>query len=596
MKKRFKPQDGYGFKKKGELIVEPALKSRAITRKNRGLIKAAIVYPNTYQAGMSSLGFQVIYKLVNQIHSVSCERVFWSRQKSDFQYPASIETGLKLDKFDIILFSISFENDYLNLVDLLAQSGIPLRSSHRNHIHPLVVAGGIACFLNPEPIAPFIDCFLLGEAESLLPPFFNAFSNSEKRDLFLQNLEKSIPGSYVPENQLENGPGISPGIDTAQKKSGKTAEKEKSEPLHILRGKHQKSIRVQYLDNLENVTSTTAILTRETAFKDTFLIETLKGCPHGCRFCSAGFIYRPPRIYPAQNIYSAIDNASGKTDKIGLVSSAIADHPDIMEICRYGLSQNFKLSFSSLRADKLNSGFIHALSESKIKTATLAPEAGSARMRRIINKNIDEQDILLAVKKLVKADIINLKLYFMIGLPFEQIPDIHAMVELTKKIKSVFLEESKKKRKIGTITLSLNPFIPKPCTPFQWAVMEDEKILKQKIKIIRQGLKQTPNVNLNIESLKKAKIHALLSKGDRKTADLIESALENGWTYTLRKNTAYCNSIIYREKRIDTPLPWDFIETGIDKSFLAKEFLKAEKETQTPPCPMIDCSRCRICR
>lgn len=553
MKKRFKPGLNYGLKN--------SVETGAIIKKGKGLIKTALVYPNTYRAGMSSLGFQTVYKLANKIEFVSCQRVFWSGQKKDTKCPESIETGLRLDLFDIIMFSISFENDFLNLVQLLTRTGIPLRSSDRNHIHPLVVAGGIACFLNPEPIAPFIDCFLLGEAENLLEPFFNEFLKKADKKSFLKNLEKKIPGSYT--------------------------------PLYT----HKKTlpVKVQYLENLQTITSCTTVLTADTVFKETFLIETLKGCPHGCRFCSAGFIYRPPRIYPKKNIFAAIDQAAKMTDKIGFVSSAIADHPDIMAICDYGLKHKFKLSFSSLRADKLDNKFILALSNSKIKTATLAPEAGSKRMRRIINKHINEKDIILGVRKLVNAGIMNIKLYFMIGLPFEEIQDVHDIVELTKKIKTVFLEESKKNGKIGTITLSINPFIPKPSTPFQWAAMEEETILKKKVDIIKQGLKKIANININIESLKKAKIHALLSRGDQKTADIIESALKEGWTSAIRKNREYCHSIIYNEKGVDDTLPWDFLDNRVKKKFLVREFIKAKQEKQSAPCPMIDCKICKTC-
>jgi len=571
VKKRFKPVRSYKSDKIIEQIVEPHFnsigksigKSKTVIKKGKNLIKAALVYPNTYRAGMSNLGFQTVYKLANKIEFVSCERVFWSKPKKDSDdNPKSIETGLNLDKFDIIMFSISFENDFLNLIQLLAQAGIPPRSSDRNHIHhPLVAAGGVACFLNPEPISPFIDCFLLGEAECLLENFFDEFAKNSDKQSLLKNLEQKISGSYVP------------GLNTENKLP----------------------VKVQYLKSLETVTSCTTILSPDTVFKNTFLIETFKGCPHGCRFCSAGFIYRPPRIYPVDNIYDAMDKAVGKTDKIGLVSSAIADHPAIIDICRYGLEHKFQLSFSSLRADKLNTTFIEALSNSKIKTATLAPEAGSKRMRKIINKNIDEKDILYAVRKLVNAGIMNLKLYFMIGLPFEQTKDVHAIVELTKDIKSVFLEESKKRKKIGTITLSINPFIPKPATPFQWAAMEDEKTLKIKADIIRQGLKKIANININVESLKKAKIHALLSRGDHDTADILESALKQGWAQAFRKNKDYCNSVIYSEKPLNAPLPWDFIDNHVKKKFLAKEFLKAEQEKQSASCPMTDCSKCKIC-
>ncbi|MBU2430488.1 MAG: radical SAM protein, partial [Proteobacteria bacterium] len=348
MKKRLKPARNSGLKKRVE--------HGATVKKGKGLIKTALVYPNTYQAGMSSLGFQTVYKLANQFSFVACERVFLTDKKHSFGHPESIESSLNLDQFDIIMFSISFENDFLHLVQLLEEAGIPLRSSDRNHTHPLVVAGGVACFLNPEPIAAFIDCFLLGEAECLLEGFFTLFNKTRKKTPFLNTLELDLPGAYVPSLHSDNAPF---------------------------------EIQVQYLKDLKPVTTATSILTNDAAFKDTFLIETLKGCPHGCRFCSAGFIYRPPRIYPAHNIYAAMESAKGRTDKIGLVSSAIADHPDINSICEFGILHGFKLSFSSLRADKLNDELIHALWASNVKTATIAPEAGSERMRAVINKNID---------------------------------------------------------------------------------------------------------------------------------------------------------------------------------------------------------------
>ncbi len=555
MKKRLKPAREHGSLKK-------RVEQGAIVKKGKGLLKVALVYPNTYQAGMSSLGFQTVYKLANQISSVACERVFLPDKKPADQIPKSIESNLHLDRFDIIMFSISFENDFVHLAQLLGKAGIPLRSPDRNHTHPLVVAGGVACFLNPQPITPFIDCFLLGEAECLLENFFNAFFNKTSKEKFLNTLEKTLPGAYVPALHTDNLPF---------------------------------SIKVQYLKDLEHISTTTSILTNDAAFKNLFLIETLKGCPHGCRFCSAGFIYRPPRIYPKQNIYAAIESAKEKSKKIGLVSSAIADHPDISKICSFALREDFKLSFSSLRADKLKDELIEALSSSKVKTATIAPEAGSSRMRRIINKNIDEHDILYATRRLVNAGIMNLRLYFMIGLPFETDSDVDAIVDLVLKVKAEFLEASKLQKKIGTITLSINPFIPKPATPFQWAAMTDEKTLKKRVSIIRQGLKKIANVNINVESLRQAKIHALLSCGGKYTADIIEFALKDGWTPALRKYKTYCEEIIYKEKSIQSPLPWDFLDNRVKKSFLEKEYLKAKEEKHSAPCPMIDCQKCKTC-
>ncbi len=556
MKKRRKPasKDGFNENKRVE--------QGAIRKLAKGLIKAALVYPNTYSAGMSSLGFQTVYRLLNQMDHVACERVFLPDQQKRHGQAKSIENALSLDQFDIIFFSISFENDFLHLVQLLGEAGLPLRSPDRNHLHPLVVAGGVACFLNPEPIAPFIDIFLLGEAECLIQPFFNAYEKKTDRASFLRMLEQTVSGAYVP------------GIHTT---------------------KNPFQIQVQYLKSLEKISTFTSILTSKTAFKDAFLIEILKGCPHGCRFCSAGFIYRPPRIYPTQNIMACIDSASGKTDKIGFVSSAIADHPDIETICAHGKDRGFKLSFSSLRADKLSDGLIQALSSSGVKTATIAPEAGSERMRSIINKKITEEDILCAARKLVEAGIINIKLYFMIGFPFERETDVHAIVELTKKIKSEFLDASKKKQKIGTITLSINPFIPKPFTPFQWSAMEKESILKRRVDIIHEGLKKTANVKVNVESLRKARIHALLSLGDQKTADILEHALMKGWPAAIKGKKEYCDMILYREKSLDSPLPWDFLYNRVKKEFLIKEYKKAEKEKMSASCPMIECGACKTC-
>lgn len=562
MSKKFRRKPRRSLAGSIEQIIDDAVEKAHILKINKGTIKTALVYPNTYQAGMSNLGFHVVLKVANQIENVSCERVFWSKPDKTDTIPKSVETGLALDRFDVILFSISFENDFTHLVQLLGQAGLPLRSSDRNHIHPLMAAGGVACYLNPEPIAPFMDCFLMGAAESLLPSFFAHLFQAPDRFNFLKTLSQNVPGTYVP----------------------------------VYPPKGQSKVRVQSLKTLESFASHTAILTQETAFKNAFLIETLKGCPHGCRFCTAGFIYRPPRSYPKENIMAAMEKAVGKTDKIGLVSSAIADHPDILDICRYGLKNNFKLSFSSLRLDKLSSDLLSILTDSKMKTATLAPEAGSERMRRIINKNVTEKQILLAAANLVEAGIINLKLYFMIGLPFETMDDIHGIVQLTKRIKKVFLDASRKKKKIGRITLSINPFIPKPVTPFQWAAMEKETILKQKISLIRQELKRTANLTIQVESLKKAKIYTLLSMGDAGVADVIISAAKNGWPSALKEHGRLCEKFISEQKQTDTPLPWDFIDTGIHKSFLADEYSKAKNEKRSAPCPMIDCQKCRICR
>ena len=580
MKKRRKPVRDDTFLEQG-----------AIRKLEKGLTRVALVYPNTYRTGMSNLGFQRVYQLANQQETVACERVFLPGPGQADMPAKSCETGVSLDRFDIILFSISFENDFVHLVKLLTGAGIPLRSCDRSHTHPLVAAGGVACFINPEPVAPFMDLFLLGEAECLLPGFFSFFHNCKSRTNLLNCLEKHLPGAYVP------------ALHTPFLYAAPVDQGHKSMHNEGSFGK----IQVQLVKNLEDIQTHTCVLTTGTAFKDKFLVEILKGCPHGCRFCTAGFIYRPPRIYPKNTIFAAMDKALDKTDKIGLVGSAILDHPDIAAICSHGTSNACSLSFSSLRADKLDDQMIDLLAASQVKTATIAPEAGSERMRHIINKKMTLQDILQAVDKLVGKKILHLRLYFMIGLPFETHDDAAAIVTLTRQIKERFLTASRKQQRMGTITLRINPFIPKPGTPFQWAAMADDATLKHRAGIIVQGLKKTPNVTVNVASVKTAKINALLSLGDRHTAEVLETACRHGWARALKAHQAHLHQVVYTQKQMpgaaecgdsDTPappLPWHLLDQHISLRFLVKEWRRAQQEKQSAACPMTDCHTCGIC-
>ncbi len=548
----------------------------SIVKRKKGLIKTALVYPNTYQAGMSSLGFQTVYGLINDLDHVAAERVFLPKDKERLR---SIETGLDLSQFDIIFFSVSFENDYLNLVSILKRAGIPLRSSDRDDSYPLVIAGGVACFLNPEPIAQFMDIMLLGEGELLIEPFFDIYTPDMPREELYQALVPSLAGVYVPAC-------YTPLYNREKALTG----------MKALNDQAPDQIRIRRVRELGGISTTTRILSSDTAFKNIFLVETGRGCHHGCRFCSAGFIYRPPRFYPEDVVIRALGEAKELTNKVGLVSAAVSDHPGINTICARGIKEELHLSFSSLRADALTDELVTTLRRSGVKTATIAPEAGSERMRRIINKKISEEELLSATQRLVESGIINLKLYFMIGLPFEDDDDILAIVDLTRKIRERFLETSRKKQKIGTITLSINPFIPKPATPFQWAPMEKIPSLKKKLKKITDGLKRVPNMQINSESFRMARINALLSRGDRQIADILEEAAEKGWSRALKEAKDYCEAQIHTERQKDEFFPWDIVDTGIKRPFLRKEYDRAKAEKITPDCPMIDCNRCGICR
>ena len=555
-----------------------------IRKQWKGRIKVALVYPNTYHVGMSNLGFQTVYDLLNKIDHVVCERSFLP----DDSGPAAgrivaIESGSPISDFDIIAFSVSFENDYPNLLTILDRAGIPLRSDDRGTPHPLVIAGGIAFFSNPEPMSPFIDCFLIGEAEAILPRFFDIalpdLLSQDKRTC-LKTLARNVTGAYVPAfySTTYNPDGtvcaIEPLIDV---------------PVKIER---------MYMKDLSNVPTCSAIITTDTTFDSTFLIEVGRGCPHGCRFCSTGFVYRPPRFRPFSLLDKCLQQGASMTDEIGLVGAAVSDLPDINKLCGRALEKGTRISFSSLRADALSPELLSILRQNKVKTATIAPDAGSERMRKVINKGITEEDVLNAAENLVASGIPNLKLYFMIGLPTETMDDVEAIVLLCKQIKHRFLKSSRIRKRIGEITVSLSSFIPKPFTPFQWIPMDEVRSLKKKIKKIKDGLKRVANVRVHSDIPRWAYIQALLSSGDRKVAQILLLANQNrgNWPKTFKASPVNPDFYVHRERSLNELLPWDFIDNGINKSFLKQEYKRALQGKTSPPCPIESCNICGVCK
>ena len=551
-----------------------------IIRKNwKGKTSIVLVFPNHYAVGLPNLGFQAVYRLLNSMESVVCERAFLPEVPG----PAvSVESERNLVDFDIIAFSISFENDYLNLLTLLKDAGIPLQSSQRHDAHPLVIAGGVACFINPEPIAHFIDCFLIGEAECLLPRFIDCVESSSSRSALLTELAHEVPGAYIPAFYQDHY--SSEGVLESLAPVGKSPPLRKITRVHV--------------PHLEDTPTQSAVINPYSSFGNTCMVEVSRGCPHGCRFCSAGYVYRPPRFRPLPLLQKCIRQGAEMSTKIGLVGAAVSDLPDLGRLCDQAREIGVQLSFSSLRADALSPDLISSLAQSGVKTATIAPDAGSERMRRVINKGITEAQILNAAAALVAAGIPNLKLYFMVGLPTETIEDVEAIVILCQKVKAAFLESSRTQGRIGEMTISVNAFIPKPATPFQWAAMDAMPVLKKKLGIIIRGLKQVPNVRVEANSFKEAAVQAFLSRGDRRASGLLIRAAHNkgNWRKTFKETPAFSLSFyIHRQRPLDEVLPWDHIDNGVKKNFLEKEYLKAMAGKVSPPCPMSGCRLCGAC-
>ncbi|MEE4358093.1 MAG: radical SAM protein [Desulfococcaceae bacterium] len=559
---------------KNKSFPKPPSETGTIRKHWGGRIRVALVYPNTYAVGMANLGFQTVYKLLNDMDHVVCERAFLPGSASPLR---SMESVRPLSDFHIIAFSVSFESDYPHILTILDAAGIPFASHMRNEDFPLILAGGVACFLNPEPLAVFMDAFLLGEAEELLPPFFRFYHPGEEREKLLYDLARNVPGVYVPafyrpeyrqDGSLES---FAPIRDVPEK------------------------IASLYLPDLSLHKTCSVFLTQHSIFPQTFLLETGRGCPHGCRFCSAGYIYRPPRFRPPALLKECIEEGISRTNQIGLMGTAVSDLPGIGDLCKNVSSEDIRISFSSLRADALTPELLHTLKNSRVKTATIAPDAGSERMRRVINKGLAEEDILNAAEMLVAEGIPNLKLYFMIGLPTEREEDIEAIQELCARIKGKFLRSSRAKGRMGEITVSLNCFVPKALTPFQWAGTEDMRKLKGKQKSIQNALRKIPNVRLHFDNPRQAYVQALLARGDRRVSGFLKKMhrYQGNLPQSLKETSLDTDSLVYPERDADELFPWDFIGHRVKKSFLRREYEKALENRPSPPCPMT--SGCGLC-
>ncbi len=549
-----------------------------------GRLSVALVYPNTYHHAMSNLGFLTVYQLLNQADDTLCERFFLPDTEDLAEhrktgYPLfSLETGRPLADFDLIAFSISFENDYLNLPVLFDLARIPWLREERGEGYPLMLAGGVCAFLNPEPLAEVMDLFAVGEAEPILPDLLNALraAGGEGRRALLQRLA-ATPGLYVPSfYHFDYGP------------DGNVAEVTVEPPA-------PSRVERRWLADLDASASRSFVLTEATEFGDMALTEISRGCSRGCRFCAAGFLFLPPRERSLANLEEQIGEGLCQRQKQGLIGAAVSDYPEIAALEATILERGGKVSVASLRIDALSGTEVAALAASGHRTVALAPEAGSQRLRDLINKGLDEAQILRAVGLLAAGGIPHLKLYFLIGLPTETEADIAELLALTGAVRELWLAEGKRRGRLGRITLSVNPFIPKPFTPFQWAPMATEAILKGRLQQLRAGIGRLPNTEIICESLRAAYLQALLSRGDRRLGPILP-ALAGGRPLRAACRDAGLDSdrFVLRERSPDEPFPWEVLDSGVDRGYLWREYQNGLHGRLTPRC-LPSCRRCGVC-
>ena len=499
-------------------------------------LRFALAYPNVYRTAMSSLGYTILYNCINEREDTWCERII-------FPSTNSIESNTPSKYFDILSFSLQFEEDYFNLLKMLKDAQIPLKRSERGDEDPLIIAGGPCATANPMPLSDYIDMFIIGEGENVI---------NELIDIYLSNPDKGlekflkVDGVYIPEFDNETKIAIIEDLN---------------ETYHV-------TYPIVSEGDVEDDMS---------VFNNSIMLNVSRGCTRGCRFCMAGYLYRPMRQCDHRKLIDiALENRKNSgLNKVTLIGAAVSDYSNLDDLIDGLESEGFQISTPSLRIESITRNTLETLKKSGLKTITLAPESTS-NLRKVINKHILEEQIFTVIKNAVDLDF-NIKLYFLIGIPGESMEDIHDLCEYMKKIAEMHYNPKK-------VKFSVNPVIPKPHTPLQWEGY-DFKDVKKKIRYIQKEMK---NYNIKCESPKKGLIQYTLSCGNRQVGAIIEKSLTK--------------NVILKEWRditpkydIDDPLPWDNIDTGVNKKFLKIENRRLRNLKQTPWCETGPCYNCGAC-
>jgi len=504
-----------------------------------GRIPIALVYPNSYYVGMSNLGLHALYSLLNSYSEVVGERAFWEVENRDNRLPSlGLESQRPLSDFAVLAFSISYELDYFNVVQILKASGIPLYAADRDERHPLVIAGGPCIIANPLPLSPFFDCLCIGEAEPIIPAMLPIIAEGigGRRSDLLKALA-SLSGMYVP-----------------QYYSGKPVVR-------------------QWAKNLDDFAVASIILTPDTELGDLYLIEVERGCNWGCRFCLVNKAFYPMRYRSIDNLLAQAEQGLKYRKRLGLVGAAVSDHPQIEELLLKLGQMGAELSISSLRMRPLSRIVLRELAKGGARTIALAPEAGSHRLRQMVKKGISEDDILGAIDKVAEQGIKQVKLYFMIGLPSETEEDIEEIINLCLNCKHILDRQQAGCR----LVVNISPFVPKGGTPFQWLPMTRPSILNRRLSLLKNGL-MPKGIKLKWESPAWSQVQGVLARGDAKLAEALANMEEvslSGWRKVVEKCHLDIDFYVHQRWDTDQRLPWEILDLGTKPEKLGLELNKA---------------------
>ena len=518
-----------------------------------GRLPVVLIYANTYRLGMSSLAMHSVYRLFNDQPDVVCERAFFGYRSPprEDEPILSIESQRPLTDFPVVAFTISYEMDYFNAVQILRRAGIPPLAEDRDESWPLIIGGGPALYTNPAPLADIFDAFAIGEGEVIVPPLVDALweAGGAPRDEGARILAQ-VPGMYVP--AVENGP-----------------------------------VGRVWLRDLDRMPAVTQIYTDDTEFGDRTLIEIARGCGRGCRFCMAGYTYRPMREVSLDTILFVARHALKHRDRIGLVSAAVSDHSWIDQVALELRAMGAKIAISSMRVDPISEPLVRALAESGTQTLTIAPEAGSVRMRKVINKPQSDEQLLHAVDLAARYNFPQLKMYFMIGQPTETEADVEAIANLALAARANFSRH---------LTINATPYVPKAHTAFQWAAMTPVETLEARVKYLEQRLRPA-GVTVRSDSPAWAAVEGVLARGDprlgRVLAEMRKTTLRE-WNRALVAEGLSQEDYL-RERATDEWLPWSVVDTGVSQAYFSWDLRRAFRGELVDACPPAGCLKCNAC-